>query len=207
MVLIDPDDSAADRRFPSGFMGVPAFYIDQKEITVRLYRKVDPEYDEIRFTGQPCPDCPVMGINWGQARNYCLKAGKRLPTEQEWETASGGKTDRDWPWGNRMRSNRANISGDRDGYSGPAPVGSFPNGASPYGVLDMSGNVWEWVDTAYKPVGSATTPSEETTLRIVKGGGWTSPESISKIAFRNVVDPELANPTFGFRCAKSLKTF
>ena len=172
-------------------VALPAFYIDRTEITVSNYKKFQPRYDEKPFTdGKSCPQCPAMGINWNKAHNYCKWAGKRLPSEAEWEAAARGDSALNWPWGNKFLAKRANLFGKEDGYLSVAPVGSFSRGSSPYGVMDMTGNVWEWVK------------AENKGLRIVKGGGWTSYKSQSKISFRNKVDPKLKNPTFGFRCAR-----
>ena len=170
---------------------LPAFYIDRTEVTVSNYKKFQPRYNEKPFTdGKSCPNCPAMGINWNKAYNYCKWAGKRLPSEAEWEAAARGDSALNWPWGNKFLPKRANLFGKEDGYAGVAPVGSFSRGSSPYGVMDMTGNVWEWVK------------AESKGLRIVKGGGWTSYKGQSKISFRNKVGPKLKNPTFGFRCAR-----
>jgi len=166
------------------------FYIDRTEITVSNYKKFQPRYNEQPFTnGKPCPQCPAMGINWNKARNYCKWAGKRLPNETEWETAARGDSKFTWPWGNEYLPQHANLFGKEDGYSGVATVGSFSKGASPDGVVDMVGNVWEWINTNKGP-------------KILKGGGWTSYKNQSKISFRNKVSTEMGNPTFGFRCAR-----
>lgn len=171
---------------------LPAFYIDRTEVTVENFKKFQPRYNEKPFAGgKPCPQCPAMGINWIQAHNYCKWAGKRLPTEIEWEAAARGASTFAWPWGNKYLPQRANLFGKEDGYSGVAPVASFHKGNSPYGVMDMAGNVWEWVQTKSKG------------LRVVKGGGWTSYKDQSKISFRNAVDPKMKNPTFGFRCQRN----
>ena len=172
-------------------VALPAFYIDRTEVTVSNYKKFQPRYNEKPFTdGKSCPQCPAMGINWNKAHNYCKWAGKRLPSEAEWEAAARGNSALIWPWGNKYQLQRANLFGAEDGHLGVAPVGSFSKGSSPYGTMDMAGNVWEWVQTDHKG------------LRIAKGGGWTSYKSQSKISFRNKVDPKLENPTFGFRCAR-----
>ena len=186
----------------SGAFQPRAFYMDLMEITVDQYRSFDATYDEKPFTnGEDCPDCPAMGIDWASANRYCHWAGKRLPTEAEWVAAAGGNTGDLWPWGNSYSPERANLSGNEDGSFLAAPVGSHPQGASPYGLLDMTGNVWEWVGD---PSLSTQKGSKQTTLRIVKGGGWTSDKQSGRISYRNIVDPAMKNPTIGFRCAKSL---
>ena len=180
------------------FTNLAAFYIDRTEITVTQFRKYQPNYDEKPYTGgEDCPDCPAMGINWIQASKYCRWAGKRLPREEEWEAAARGITNFSYPWGEVFLPHRSNLLGEEDGYLFSAPVGSFQSGASTSGVMDMTGNVWEWVDSK-----KSERPQPET--RIVKGGGWTSDKKQARISFRNHVDLKMKNPTFGLRCAKSL---
>jgi formylglycine-generating enzyme required for sulfatase activity len=201
---------------------LPEFYIDLTEVTVEQFKKFDPDYDETVFNGgKECPQCPAMGIDWRRARNYCRWADKRLPTEEEWEAAARGPTQRLVPWEGETSHKRANLLGDADGYTGPAPVGSFPTGASPTGVLDMVGNVWEWVAT---PVPTGSSPQPASTMEspsnpehsrssqtstptnqayLLKGGSWSSPELLAAISIRNPVSGSAVNPTFGFRCAQS----
>ena len=180
------------------FTNLAAFYIDRTEITVTQFRKYQPNYDEKPYTGgEDCPDCPAMGINWIQASKYCRWAGKRLPREEEWEAAARGITNFSYPWGEVFLPHRSNLLGEEDGHLFSAPVGSFQAGASASGVMDMAGNVWEWVDSK-----KSERPQPET--RIVKGGGWTSDKKQARISFRNHVDLKMKNPTFGLRCAKSL---
>ena len=180
------------------FTNLAAFYIDRTEITVTQFRKYQPNYDEKPYTGgEDCPDCPAMGINWIQASKYCRWAGKRLPQEEEWEAAARGVTNFSYPWGEVFLPHRSNLLGEEDGHLFSAPVGSFQAGASASGVMDMAGNVWEWVDSK-----KSERPQPET--RIVKGGGWTSDKKQARISFRNHVDLKMKNPTFGLRCAKSL---
>ena len=180
------------------FTNLAAFYIDRTEITVTQFRKYQPNYDEKPYTGgEDCPDCPAMGINWIQASKYCRWAGKRLPREEEWEAAARGVTNFSYPWGEVFLPHRSNLLGEEDGHLFSAPVGSFQAGASASGVMDMAGNVWEWVDSK-----KSERPQPET--RIVKGGGWSSDKKQARISFRNHVDLKMKNPTFGLRCAKSL---
>ena len=180
------------------FINLAEFYIDRTEITVAHFRKYQPGYDEKPYTnGKDCPKCPAMGINWIEASKYCRWAGKRLPHEKEWEAAARGVTNFSYPWGEVFQPNRSNLFGEKDGHLLSAPVGSFKSGASASGVMDMAGNVWEWVDTKKS---ERLLPK----TRIVKGGGWTSDKEQAHISFRNHVDLKMKNPTFGFRCAKSL---
>ena len=181
----------------------PAFYMDRLEITISQYKMFDRKYNEKSFAdGRQCPDCPAMAIDWISAHRYCLWAGKRLPTEAQWMAAAGGNHGNPWPWGHKFSPEKANLWGDQDGSLSVAPVGSYPKGASPYGLMDTAGNVWEWVSDSYFASGNEST---KVRLRIVKGGGWTSDQRQAEISFRNIVDPKIKNPTIGFRCAKPIQ--
>lgn len=196
---------------------LPGFYMDLTEVKVKQFKLFRPDYDETAHNGGgDCPECPAMGIDWTSARDYCLWAGKRLPTEEEWEAAARGQTQRLVPWEGESTPKRANLLGEEDGFIGAAPAGSFPLGASPTGALDMIGNVWEWVATPVpnptgtpKPVSNPegadplkpATPEPQSYL--LKGGSWSSQTLLGAISIRNPVDGSIANSTFGFRCAKS----
>jgi formylglycine-generating enzyme required for sulfatase activity len=131
-----------------------AFYIDKYEVTNALYGRF------MRATGHKepklwnnkefsVPNKPVVGVSWYDAKNYCEWAGKRLPTEAEWEKAARGTDGRIWPWENQWDAGKANTSEKDDGYQYTAPVGNFEEGKSPYDAYDMVGNVREWVADWY----------------------------------------------------------
>ena len=188
----------------SRFEFLDSFYMDLTEIRVDQFKAFDPEYDEKPFTGgKECPRCPAMGINWETATRYCASMGKRLPTEAEWEAAARSASNFVFPWGNTFSGDRANLQGGDDGFAGVAPVGSFPLGASPFGVLDLAGNVWEWVSTPHTPVPLRPGAGEKQFLQVIKGGGWSSGPDMARISHRQIVEPGLKNPTFGFRCVKT----
>lgn len=187
---------------------IQSFYIDQYEITVGNFKKYNPEYDEKPFyEGRECPTCPAMGIDWKSANKYCQRAGKRLPTESEWEAAARGPSNNHhWPWGDTWDPRFANILGKEDGFAMAAPAGSFPLGASPSGAMDMIGNVWEWVSATYS-LPKSNPEKEDGEKRVfytLKGGSWRSSLKEARISFRHLVEPDLKNPSFGFRCAKSI---
>ncbi len=186
---------------------LPEFLIDRAEITIAQYKQFKPDYDETLYTdGEECPQCPAMAVNWFNAQRYCQWAGKRLPTENEWEAAARGTSQQPLPWGDQpLEEGFANIQGDQDGFVNVAPPGSFPKGASPFGALDMIGNVWEWVGTpVVLPSLAESQPAlQSNSLYPAKGGGWRSPPEMATISYRNLADPNIKNPTFGFRCAKS----
>jgi len=194
------------------------FYIDRYEVSNRLYKEfIDatghvPPADELgdkyswegNFPPAGQEDLPVTHVSWYDADAYCRWAGKRLPTEEEWEKAARGTDGRQWPWGNDPKENGCNLK-----YTGPGeilPGGSFPEDLSPYGVYDMCGNVSEWTSSWYLPYPGSTLHRESfgEKYKIVRGGSWVMPPvPYSRLAYRaNSYRPDYKHRGIGFRCAK-----
>jgi formylglycine-generating enzyme required for sulfatase activity len=180
-----------------GEMELPAFYLARYPVTNAQYKKYldanpqarKPEYwDNERFNQ---PEQPVVGVNAEEAEAYCRWAGLRLPTEWEWEKGARGTDGKPYPWGREKPTKElANFNGN---VGHPTPVGSYPKGASPYGLMDMAGNVWEWTASIYK---------EGEPWRTLRGGSFVYGADYLRAAFRFDFRPDDRYHDFGFRCAQ-----
>lgn len=207
----------ADER-PMHKVTLPSFWMDQTEVTNKMYAlcvKAElcqpPNYagstTHNKYYGtDEFAEYPVLiGSDWNQAKTYCEWAGRRLPTEAEWEKAARGTDARIYPWGNKApTSNLANynsIIGDT------TKVGNYPAGVSPYGVLDMAGNVWEWVSSLYKSYPYSAIDGRENLntngARVLRGGSWLDSAYNVRSGVRPFGIPPIDNTlTIGFRCAR-----
>ena len=213
MFLMGSDSTGADEG-PMQTIHCDAFYIDRNEVTNEDYKRF------LDATGHPPPRhwereeyspgearYPVVGVSWYDAQTYARWNGKRLPTEAEWEKAARGDDGRLYPWGDEFIVNWLNVGGDTDGYEQTAPVGSFQEGASPYGALDMAGNAWEWTSDWFQPYKGNTKadPTYGEQYRVIRGGSWINYDGNTRTCNRGKYYPSDTSLLLGFRCGKDAK--
>ncbi len=214
--LMGSDDRDENEK-PMHGVYLNAYWIDQTEVTNAQFAlcvqagACEPPLSSSstsrpQYYGSPdFGDYPVIFVDWGQASNYCAWAGRRLPSEAEWEKASRGVDGAICPWGN------TSPAPDRLNYNGmlgdTTRVGSYPAGASPYGALDMAGNVWEWVSDWYSSsayqlgVYENPTGPADGTRRVLRGGSWYYELNKIRSAFRFSASDNTILSDVGFRCA------
>jgi formylglycine-generating enzyme required for sulfatase activity len=228
------DPEAFENEMPQHDVYLDAFWIDSTEVTNAMYAlcvadgACTPPAEDASFSRSPyyshptCAEYPVIQVTWEQAQGYCEWARRRLPTEAEWEKAARGTDGRVFPWGDQEPDGtRANLCGSEcpneanaptvdDGFFDTSPVGTYPAGASPYGVLDMAGNVWEWVadwwQATYYAVSPAVNPTGPSTgdTRVARGGSFANPPVGIRVTARASLLPTASTGEFGgFRCALS----
>ena len=197
------------------------FYMGKLEVTARQFDAFQSKREKL---GPALPNSngrlPALNVTFAAAQSFCEhltrtddpeKARWRLPTEAEWEYAARGAEGREYPWGDRPPTRRhANFHGAADGYSGPAPVGSFTEGATPAGIFDLAGNAAEWCADwygAYATGAKVLDPSgpAEGDRRVVRGGAYRyGPELWSRAAARVASPPQKRSAAFGFRVVREL---
>ena len=201
---------------PEHKVSVDAFYMDKFEVTNKQY------FDYCSQTGNPLPefwgsaqfkcsleypDHPVVGVSFMEALKYAQWAGKRLPTEAEWEYAArGGLPYSNYPWGNQIDSTLVNYGKK---YRTTLKAGSFkPNG---FGLYDMGGNVWEWTMDNYSDDYYANSPGQNPKgpdsgrFKVIRGGSWHSGGMCIQTFYRNGLSPSWIDFAVGFRCVKSAR--
>lgn len=185
---------------------LPAFYIDQHPVTNLEYQEF------VKANNYPAPPHwpngqippgqelhPVTNVSWDDARSYALWAGKRLPTENEWERAARGGDGRLWPWGNDFDPKCCNCKESNIGTT--TPIGQFLEGSSPFGCVDMAGNVWEW--TADMPQATEM-GAEARDFRVVRGGSFAESRDNVRCYSRRWFRRDTRRPDIGFRCVRDV---
>jgi formylglycine-generating enzyme required for sulfatase activity len=208
------EDGQPTTAFPERKLNLPAFYIDKYEVTNGEFLKFTAAADyvsEADKEGSPMgwrtyyrpgqEDVPVLNLTWEDARAYAKWAGKRLPTEEEWEKAARGADGRRYPWGNEWSAGKANMA--EAGLKQVRPVGSFPGDVSLYGAFDMAGNVQEWTESLYKAYPGSKKKDQyyEKNWRVARGGTVNHKGKMFHLWDRGAYDPK-ALYSLGVRCAK-----
>jgi len=215
------DRAAGPQEFPQRRVYVDAFWIDRYEVSNVEYLRfvLGTGTDWPKFWREsPFPENvalhPVINVSWHDADAYCRWAGKRLPTEAEWEKAARGEDGRVFPWGNEpagwMKSNIAHP-GSKRGFKYPplANVNRYDKGVSPYGIYQMAGNVSEWVADWFDPEYYQRSMSDNPTgpvageLKVFRGGSWNEDPEVARSAGRNAGTPDRKSYLTGLRCARS----
>jgi len=219
--IMGSDDSDADSdEKPVRTVYLDAYWIDKYEVSNGQYQEcvengacTNPQYSKSytrsSYYGNPdYDDYPVIYVDWNQAKAYCewANGGKDgLPTEAQWEKAARGDDGRKYPWeGNSVDSSYANYN---DNIGDTTEVGNYEKGASPYGAMDMAGNVWEWVNDWYGNYNANDTKNPQGpssgTSRVIRGGSWGYDGRVIRTAYRNSDNPNNWDNDVGFRCFSS----
>jgi formylglycine-generating enzyme required for sulfatase activity len=208
----DPDEKPAHK------VQISAFFMDKYEVTVKQYAAFlqesggdrPAEWKTMNKTANQ--NRPVMGVDWAEAARYCKWAGKRLPTEAEWEKAARGTDGRLYPWGNDPPTPLHANYGKKEwnNHEALVPVGTLEAGKSPYGIYDMAGNVWEWVSDWYDNDYYKNSPSDSPAgpptggFKVIRGGSWNTSARNLRAADRYFDPPSFRSQYVpGFRCAKT----
>lgn len=196
---------------PAHVVTIKAFFIDVYEVTCEDYQKFMDAFPE-----RPAPSAwnnrkyppdwrrrPVVGVTWADAKAYAQWLGKDLPTEEQWEFAARGDDERLYPWGKEWRKGLANADG---AATGVVDVGSFPEGRSPFGALDMAGNAWEWTDSTLSAYpGGKLKHKPSPTDKVIRGGSFFENSGQVIVTYRGYLGSQSRNNgNTGFRCVKNL---
>ncbi|MBI4577748.1 MAG: SUMF1/EgtB/PvdO family nonheme iron enzyme [Planctomycetes bacterium] len=204
------EDGGSEDTGPARYVHLDAFLIDKYEVTVAAYRRFCRETDRPPPEGiaefAPTEDCPVVEVEWANCLAYARWAGKTLPTEAQWERTARGDDGRPFPWGAAPPDDTLCNFGMRRGRL--APVGSYPDGVSPYGVHDLAGNVFEWCLDTYAAEAYRATPMENPFVddggetHVQRGGSWRYGETMARSTDREYcISGDVATDNYGFRSA------
>lgn len=219
----NPEGKGRADEWPQRSVYLDAFAIDQVEVTNERYlafvattghrNPPSPYGTGPLMSAKGIEQLPVVQTTWYDAKAYCSWAKKRLPTEAEWEKAARGTDGRQFPWGNEPATvKRANFDREWEEEKTLQPVGSLPDGDSPYGVKDMAGNAREWVSDWYDadyykhaPARNPQGPDKKGVVRSIRGGSWHSPLADITTSARGRGGFALQTHGTGFRCARGLE--
>jgi len=204
------DTGASDDEKPQHKVNLDAYYMYKNDMTVAQYRM----FCAATWHSMPeapswgwIEDHPVVNVSWDDAKAYADWAGAALPTEAQWEKAARGTDGRIYPWGNVWDAVKCNNAVGGNMYK-TSPVGNYPAGASPYGCMDMAGNVWQWCADWYGNDYYTYSPSRNPNgpvsgnSRVLRGGSWDNDDPrYCRAAYRGDYDPTLRYDVYGFRCA------
>lgn len=232
-VMGTDSEQSNEQNHPQHTVNLAAYKIDKYPVTNAQYARFVAETGHRPPANWPAGRVPtgkelhpVTMVSWFDARDYAAWAKKRLPTEAEWEKAARGTDGRRWPWGNTMDPSRLNTYYN---IGATTPVTAYPKGASPYGVMDMAGNVSEWTADDFKPYPGTDAPAdlfkakagiigsaEDRSLKVLdlvttdalyksmRGGSWKSDPFSTAAYHRNYSLPNYASDFYGFRCAQDI---
>jgi sulfatase modifying factor 1 len=202
-------------------INLPAFSIDKYEVTNKRYKRfIDATGHKVPWSQDPAAapyswdwqkrmypegkgDDPVVLVSWEDAKAFCAWAGKSLPSEAQWEKAARGANGNIYPWGATWADRKTNTS--ESAMRQTAPVGTFKEDVSPYGVYDLAGNVSEWVEEWFAPYPGNPIISyeEKQKYRVLRGGSWDYAHSIASGYHRQYATPQSQMTAIGFRCVKA----
>jgi formylglycine-generating enzyme required for sulfatase activity len=207
-----PGRSPFENELPRHPVHLDSFYMDRYEVTNEEYKRfcdatghAYPDYFSNKNYPAGAARKPVSMVSWEDADSYARWAGKRLPTEFEWEAAAAGTSGRIWPWGNRWVSNEANTRESGEGKS--ADVGSHPFDISEFGIYDMAGNVSEWTQDWYQSYPGNRRKEKEygERYKVLRGGSSRASKDFASAQFRARLPTGFRSDDLGFRCARSAK--
>jgi len=202
--LMGRNDRSHPEASPAHEVTLPAFQLDRTPVTNALFRDFLRSSNRVSQSTAIGPDgdhAPVTRVTWDEADAYCLAQGKRLPGEAEWEFAARGADGRLYPWGESFDDGAVNTR--ESGIGHPEPVETRPRNLSPYGVADMSGNVWQWCADDYLPYPGGTSAfAIPRGAKVIRGGSYQSDRLHVTAVTRNLELPATRSPAIGFRCAK-----
>lgn len=183
-----------------------SFSIDRYEVSNAQFERIFPEHRKSRPAAAGDKD-PVVNVTWEEAQSYCRAVGLRLPTEAEWEKAARGTDGRTYPWG-ESEAGPSRLNFKAAGLGKPTAIDSFPEGASPFGIYNMAGNVWEWTADWYDPGYYAKAPASNPTgpaggsRKVIRGGSYAEDAGDARTSNRASAAPGAGAVKIGFRCAK-----